>query len=104
MASKPAPLTSDWDGHNRREAEPLGWHLKKEVNLSIIMTMITLTLAGFLGFADLKRDVELLKAGALVLHDRDTKQETDIKEALSQVREQYKELSNKLDRVIERSK
>jgi hypothetical protein len=104
MASKPAPLTSDWDGHNRREAEPLGWHLKKEVNLSIIMTMITLTLAGFWGFADLKRDVELLKAGALVLHDRDTKQETEIKEALSQVREQYKELSNKLDRVIERSK
>lgn len=86
----------------RRAPEPLGWHLDKKVPVSIILTMLGLSISGFLAFADLKRDVELLKAGAAVLHERDNKTESDIRDALAQVREQYRELSAKLDRVIER--
>ncbi len=91
-----------YEGDERRAKEPQGWHLKKEVNLSIIFAMISLALTGFWGFADLKKDVALLQANQMVLHDRDTKQENDIREALAQVREQYKELRQLLDRIVER--
>ena len=91
-----------YQGEERRTAEPVGWHLKKEVNLSIILAMLGLAITGFWGFADLKKDIELLKANAVVLHDRDNKAELDMHDAMAQVRDQYKELSAKLDRVIER--
>jgi hypothetical protein len=93
---------SKFDGEDRRQKEEIGWHLDKKVPISIILTMLGLALTGFWGFADLKRDVELLKATTLVLHDRDTKQELDIHEALAQIREQYRDLSIKLDRLVER--
>ena len=91
-------------GPNRREPEPQGWHLDKKVPISIIFTIIGLAISGFMGFADLKKDVELLKANSIVLHDRDNKQESDIRYAIEQVREQYKELSSKLDRLSERDR
>ena len=91
-----------YQDEERRTADPVGWHLKKEVNLSIILAMLGLAITGFWGFADLKKDIELLKANAVVLHDRDNKAELDMHDAMAQVRDQYKELSAKLDRVIER--
>lgn len=97
-------ITDSYTGPSRREPEPQGWHLDKKVPISIIFTIIGLAITGFMGFADLKRDVELLKANSVVLHERDTKQENDIRYALEQVREQYKELSAKLDRLSERER
>ena len=97
-------VTDSYVGPSRREPEPQGWHLDKKVPISIIFTIIGLAISGFWGFADLKKDVELLKANASVLHDRDNKQESDIRYALEQVREQYKELSSKLDRLSERER
>ena len=93
---------SNFEGEERRQKEELGWHLDKKVPISIILTMLGLALTGFWGFADLKRDVELLKANAQVLHERDNKQESDIREALVQIRDQYRDLSAKLDRLVER--
>lgn len=104
MAPKNLIRTDDYEGPSRRDAQPQGWHLKKEVNLSMIAAMVGLALAGFWGFADLKKDVELLKANSAVLHDRDTKQESNLKEAMSQLREQYRALNDKLDRLIERER
>lgn len=88
---------------DRRRPEPQGWHLDRKVPVTIIFMMISLAVAGFWGFADLKKDVELLKAATLVLHERDAKQESDIKDALGQIREQYNALNAKLDRLVERS-
>lgn len=87
-----------------RRLEELGWHLDKKVPISMILAILSLALTGFWGFADLKKDVELLKANALVLHQRDDKQEADIKDSLAQIRQQYDALSAKLDRLIERQK
>ncbi len=97
-----APRNSKFDGEDRRAPEPVGWHLDKKVPVSIILTMLCLALTGFWGFADLKKDVELLKASTQTLHERDNKQESDIHDALAQIREQYRDLSIKLDRLVER--
>jgi hypothetical protein len=88
----------------RRSApqEPAGWHLKKEVNLSIIISVIGIAIACVTAYTDLKKDIELIKADTLVLHQRDTQQGQDLREAMALVREQYREISDRLQRLIER--
>ncbi len=104
MASKPAPLTPDWDGHNRREAEPQGWHLKKEVNLSLIISVVGIAIACVTGYTDLKRDVALIQADLVGMHKKDTELAAEDDKNLVVIRSQYDRLEGKLDRLIERQK
>lgn len=89
---------------DRRTADPVGWHLKKEVNLTIIISVIGIAISVVTGYADLKRDIELIKADAVVLHQHDNQQVTDNERSLSLIRAQYERLEAKLDRLIERAK
>ena len=82
--------------------EPQGWHLKKEVNLSIIISLIGVGVACVAGYYDLKRDIELIKADAVVLHQRDSRIEVDNKEAMRQLQAHMERMELKLDRLIER--
>ena len=90
-------------GEERRRAagRPDGWHLKKEVNLTIILTLVGMAITGFWGFADLKKDVELIKADNYVLHQRDTQNSNDLRDALTDIRAQYKDISDRLNRLLE---
>jgi flagellar biosynthesis/type III secretory pathway ATPase len=80
-----------------------GWHLDKKVPITMILTMIAMAISGFWAFADLKKDVELLKANSLTLHAMDMRQTEELREAMSFVREQIKSVNDKLDRLIERN-
>lgn len=93
---------SEWDGNDRRTVEAQGWHLKKEVNLSIIISIIGVGIACVAGYTDLKRDIALIKADAVVLHQRDQKMESDTKEAIKALQEAMLRMESKLDRLIER--
>lgn len=93
---------NDWDGNDRRTVEAQGWHLKKEVNLSIIISIIGVGVACVTGYTDLKRDIALIKADAVVLHQRDQKMESDTKESIKALQEAMLRMESKLDRLIER--
>ena len=87
----------------RRSPVEVGWHLKKEVNLSIIISVIFAVVAGITAYTDLRKDIELIRADTLVLHQIDARQATDMREALTQLRDAFKTTNDKLDRLIERS-
>ena len=90
-----------------RRANPpaeAGWHLKKEVNLSIIISIIGVGVACVTGYADLKRDIALIKADAAVLHQRDSAIEISTKDAIRQLQDAMLRMESKLDRLIERQK
>jgi hypothetical protein len=100
-------------GYERREGErrallsqPMqdlpGWHLDKKVPLGIIFALLMQFGMAFLAYGDLKKDVELLKADQMVLHQRDTAQTDSLKEALRLMQDQFQRLDSKLDRLIER--
>lgn len=93
---------SDYTGEDRREAIPMGWHLKKEVNLTIIISVISIAVTMVTGYSDLKRDIALIQADALVLHQHDAQQISDNSSAMGQIRSQYERLDAKMDRLIER--
>jgi hypothetical protein len=80
-----------------------GWHLDKKVPLSLIAAMIAQVVVVTMFFADIKRDVELLKADNVVLHQRDSAQTVEMREAIKVLQEQNQRMDAKLDRLIERS-
>lgn len=100
------------DTPERRSSD--GWHLDKKVPISIIMTLLIYGISGLWFVADIKRDVEVLKAQQSLQHareaeamaqqrDRDERQDRAVSEALTQVRDALREGNAKLDRLIERN-
>jgi hypothetical protein len=92
--------------HNRRESDQNppqeSWHLDKKVPIAMIFAILTQFAGVIWFFADIKRDVELLKADSVVLHQRDTMITDSLKDALKQMQDQFQRLDAKLDRLIER--
>ena len=80
-----------------------GWHLDRKVPISIILTMLGIAGAGMSAYGDLKRDIELIKADNLVLHQRSTKQDDDLDKAIATLQSHYARMDAKLDRLIERT-
>ncbi len=71
-----------------------GWHLKKEIQVTHIISTVMISVGAILYVGDIKRDVEVLKAKQ-DLQDRNTN------EAVRLLREQLAAMDKKLDRLIE---
>lgn len=80
------------------------WHLDKKVPISLMLVLLMQGVAGVWAVADIKKDVELLKAAMIEQRNRDERQDKTTTDAVLQVRSDIKELSQKLDRLIERGK
>lgn len=78
------------------------WHLDKKVPLSLICAMLVQAGMVIYAIADIKKDVEYLKVQVHVQEQRDSRQDADMKEAISLLRESLGTLNAKMDRLIER--
>ena len=97
----------DYPGEDRRAPAPapeLGWHLDKKVPLSLIAAMVAQVVIVTMFFADIKRDVELLKAQTNAIEHRYESDKLTLRDNLSILRDQFKSMDAKLDRLIERGK
>lgn len=96
---------SDSQFVERRATPPMeGWHLDKKVPLGLIFAMVMQAAMALWAFADVKKDVDLVKAEVQVLHQRDNSLSDQFKEALKLLQDQFARLDAKLDRLIERQK
>lgn len=80
-----------------------GWHLDKKVPLSLIFAMLVQAGIVVFAIADIKKDVEVLKARVAEQAHRDVRQDDDLHQAFALLREQFASMNAKLDRLIERS-
>lgn len=80
------------------------WHLDKKVPVGIILVLLFQGVAGIWAIADIKKDVELLKDARAEQRERDNRQDRTANEAVNLVRSDIKELSSKMDRLIERER
>lgn len=78
------------------------WTLDKKVPISIIVALLTQASLGLWAVADIKKDVEILKTQIVVQRERDERQDRQSTDAVSLVRSDIKEVSSKLDRLIEK--
>ena len=94
--------TLDAKAHNRRALD--GWHLKKEVNVSLIITVIVTAFGCIGGYFDLKRDIALIQADLVNVHLKEKELFATDEKNLAIIRAQYDRMESKLDRLIERQK
>lgn len=95
---------------DRRKTDQ-GWHLKKEVSLSVIISVIGVAVAGMTAYSDLKQDIALIQADSAVLHksisslhDADQETKESLKETVQRINIAIDKIDNKLDRALERNK
>ena len=79
------------------------WHLDKKVPLSLIFAMLVQAAMVIWAIADIKKDVEVLKAAMVIQIDRDNRQDKAAGEAVALVREDIKEVKAMLARLLDRS-
>ena len=78
------------------------WHLDKKVPLSLIFAMLVQAAMVIWAIADIKKDVEVLKAAMVQQLARDSRQDQAAADAVGLVREDIKELKSMLSRLIDR--
>lgn len=78
------------------------WHLDKKVPLSLIFAMLVQAGMVIMAISDIKKDVEFLKVQVNTQAERDSRQDQDMKEAMTLLRESLGSLNDKIDRLIER--
>lgn len=84
---------------------PLGqWHLDKRVPVGIILALLVQAGGVVWFFAEMKKDIELLKAAQAQQHERDARQDKAHDDGISLLRSDIQELGRKLDRLIERGR
>lgn len=91
-----------YEGQDRRAAVDHGWHLDKKVPLSLIFAMLVQAGMVIMAISDIKKDVEFLKVQVNTQAERDSRQDQDMKEAMTLLRESLGTLNSKIDRLIER--
>lgn len=79
------------------------WHLDKKVPLSLIVVVLMQGAIGIWAIADIKKDVEVLKAAMAIQIDRDARQDRAASEAVALVREDIKEVKSMLARLLDRN-
>ena len=86
---------------SEEKREPTGWHLKKEIQVGHLISSVVMFVGAMLYVGDIKKDVEVLKAGAAAQAKTDERQDGATKEAVHLLREQLRAMDGKLDRLIE---
>jgi hypothetical protein len=74
----------------------------KSVPVGVVLVLLSQTVAAFWFFADLRKDIEVLKTADMLHLSRDARMEADYKETLALLRGDILEVSRKADRIIER--
>ena len=80
------------------------WHLDKKVPLSLICAMLMQAAMVVWAIADIKKDVEVLKAQNTAQRDRDVQQDLAQARQLLVVTNWLERMDGKLDRLIEHRK
>ena len=80
------------------------WHLDKKVPLSLIFAMLMQAAMVVWAIADIKKDVEVLKAQNTAQRDRDVQQDMAQARQLLVVTNWLERMDGKLDRLIEHRK
>lgn len=87
---------------NNETAPTNHWHLKKEVQLGQIISIVVFGLTGLFYVTKMDQRIAVIESQMSVQKDRDMLQDRQHSEALALIREQMNRMDGKLDRLVER--
>jgi hypothetical protein len=83
------------------DEEPVGWHLKKEIQLGHLITTFTVALAALFYVQKLEQRIALIEQQVVIQRDRDDRQDKAMAEAFLLLRQQLEKMDGKMDRTLE---
>lgn len=86
--------------HNNRK--PSGFKFDPTINLGHILTMSVVISTGFLAYSQIVSRITILEEVTKRQMVIDIRQDTEMKENKQMVRDDLRDINNKLDRIIER--
>ena len=86
---------------NSSNTQSNNWHLDKKVTIIILCAILSTLWSGLLVFADMHKDIELLKVQFLEQHQRDDAQDKAGADARSLLRAQLDRIESNQYRMIE---
>lgn len=87
---------------NDPEVDKNRWHLKKEVQISHIVTTLLVSASVLLYVSKLEQRIALIEAQDQMQRDRDERQDRATTDARDALRSQLERMDAKLDRLIEK--
>lgn len=86
---------------SRPQDADTAWHLDKKVNISHILATLTLAGAIFTWGSKIEQRIALVEASAVRQQAVDQAQDQEFRSSLVEMREDIRELSRKIDKLIE---
>lgn len=96
----------EWDGRDRREPQPEGWHLKKEFQVGQLLTILVVTSTMGYYITGLEKRIALLEANDIAIasrmSERDESYRRDRTEFRGEVLIKFQLIDSKLDALLSR--
>ena len=83
------------------EDRPADWHLDRRLQITHILSTLSLGVGAVLYVGDIRKDVEVLKAQVVVQVSRDQRQDSDVAARQQDLQARLDRIDEKLDRLIE---
>ena len=77
------------------------WHLDRRLQITHILSTLSLGVGAVLYVGDIRKDVEILKAQNVVQASRDQRQDSDVAARQQDLQSRLDRIDEKLDRLIE---
>lgn len=82
--------------------EPSGWHLKREIQVTHLISTILIAASVFMYVTKLEQRIAIIEAQAVAQRERDSIQDARAQEMQKILTDRLDKIDNKLDRLIER--
>lgn len=89
--------------HHDRRAQETGWHLKKEIQISHLITSVVVMVSVVVYVGAIERRLAVVESQLINQKERDTAQDVASQAAVNLVRADIQQLSTKMDRLLERA-
>jgi hypothetical protein len=81
---------------------PTGWHLDKKVPLALIGVLLAYGFAGYGLIADMRKDIELMKAQIVMQRETDARQDLTSRERVLEVRDALIDLRRSVEKLADK--
>ena len=92
---------TDYTGQDRREPEPERWHIKREFQLSHIITTVVMGVSVILYLGKMEQRIALIEQAVAQQHERDERQDRATGDGLKSIDSRLGKMDDKLDRALE---
>jgi large-conductance mechanosensitive channel len=82
--------------------EPSGWHLKREIQVTHLISTILIAASVFMYVTKLEQRIAIIESQAVAQRERDSTQDARAQEMQKILTDRLDKIDNKLDRLIER--